>query len=119
MGREHPMHRESQDGGTGPLRNGNPRGNPNLAPRCGARTRAGCACQAPAMRNGRCRMHGGAATGARTADGIARIRTATTRHGFYGAEGVAGRRCTDAFIAEGRALLAAVRAGDVAEEEGL
>ena len=25
--------------GTGPLRNGNPRGNPNLAPRCGARWR--------------------------------------------------------------------------------
>ena len=110
------MHRESEGQSVGPLRNGNPRGNPNLAPRCGARTRAGCPCQAPAMRNGRCRMHGGAATGARTADGIARIRAATTTHGFYSAEGVADRRCTDAFIAKGHALMAAVRV-DVPKEE--
>ena len=33
---------------TGPLRSGNPRGNPNLAPRCGAKARTtGCACRAP------------------------------------------------------------------------
>ncbi len=31
------------------------------SPRCGAKTRLGTACQAPAMRNRRrCRMHGGA-----------------------------------------------------------
>jgi hypothetical protein len=49
---------------TGPLRSGNPRGNPNLAPRCGAKARrTGCACRAPAMANGRCRMHGGRCTG--------------------------------------------------------
>jgi hypothetical protein len=29
------------------------------APRCLARTRRGTPCQAPAMPNGRCRMHGG------------------------------------------------------------
>lgn len=29
------------------------------APRCGARTRTGRPCKAPAMRNGKCRMHGG------------------------------------------------------------
>jgi hypothetical protein len=114
MGRKHPTHRETQDGRAGPLRNGNPRGNPNLAQRCLARTRAGCPGPAPAMRNGRCRMHGGAATGARTQDGIARIRAATTTHRFYSTEGVADRRRTDAFIAEARALLAAVRADDVA-----
>ena len=39
---------------TGPLRSGNPRGNPNLAPRCGAKARTtGCPCRAPAMPNGR------------------------------------------------------------------
>jgi len=27
--------------------------------RCGARTRRGTLCQCPAMRNGRCRIHGG------------------------------------------------------------
>ena len=44
------------------------RGNPNLAPRCGAKARTtGCPCQAPAMANGRCRMHGGKSTGPRTA----------------------------------------------------
>ncbi len=38
-----------------------------LAPRCGARarTRGGAPCLGPAMPNGRCRMHGGASTGAR------------------------------------------------------
>jgi hypothetical protein len=61
-------------------------------------------------------MHGGAATGARTADGIARIRDAATTHGFYSADGVADRHRTDAFIAETRALLAAVRVDDVAKQ---
>ncbi|MFZ0021256.1 MAG: HGGxSTG domain-containing protein, partial [Acetobacteraceae bacterium] len=41
------------------LKNGAPAGNPTLAPRCGARTRAGTDCRQPAMRNGRCRLHGG------------------------------------------------------------
>src|SRR6185312_15425146 len=50
-----PMRRESAASlpRSGPLRNGNPLGNPNLAPRCGARTRQGCRCKGPAMRNGR------------------------------------------------------------------
>jgi hypothetical protein len=39
---------------TGPLRNGHHRGDPNSAPRCGARARTtGCASRAPAMANGR------------------------------------------------------------------
>src|SRR3954469_8729924 len=33
-------------------------------PRCGARTRSRRSCQAPAMPNGRCRMHGGTSPGA-------------------------------------------------------
>jgi len=32
--------------------------------RCGAKTRQGRACQSPAMKNGRCRMHGGKSSGA-------------------------------------------------------
>lgn len=70
----------------GPLRNGNPRGNPNLAPRCGARTRLGLACRSPAMANHRCRMHGGRSTGPRTEQGLARLRAARTVHGMYSAE---------------------------------
>ncbi len=66
---------------TRPLRNGNPPGNPNLAPRCGAKNRAGCPCRAPAMPNGRCRLHGGKSTGPRTPEGIARRAAANTKHG--------------------------------------
>jgi hypothetical protein len=110
------MQRESTEGGTGqlrtgPLRNGNPRGDPNLAPRCGAKTRAGCPCRSPAMANSRCRMHGGASTGPRTEAGLARLRAARTTHGFYGAESQAALRRTDDFIAETRALVALARAG--------
>lgn len=54
--------------------------------RCGARTRAAMACQSPAMRNGRCRLHGGLSTGPKTPEGLARIVQARTVHGTYGAE---------------------------------
>jgi hypothetical protein len=64
-----------------PLRNGNPSGNPNLAPRCGAKNRAGYPCRAPAMPNGRCRQHGGKSTGPRTPEGTDRMLAANTRHG--------------------------------------
>jgi hypothetical protein len=66
----------------GPAQPGLP--NPNLlrAPRCGARTRSGCPCQAPAVRDRRrCRMHGGRSTGPRTQEGLARLRAARTIHG--------------------------------------
>ncbi len=52
-------------------------------PRCGARTRAGPPCKSPAMANGRCRMHGGKSTGPRSAEGLARMRRAKTRHGLF------------------------------------
>jgi hypothetical protein len=45
--------------------------------RCGAKTRRGTACQCPAnKKNGRCRLHGGASTGAKTEEGRARISAA-------------------------------------------
>jgi hypothetical protein len=76
------MSSESQ----GPLRNGNPRGDPHASPRCGARTRAGGPCRQPAMPNGRCRLHGGRSTGPRTEAGRAALAAANTKHGGYGAE---------------------------------
>jgi hypothetical protein len=92
---------------TGPLRNGNPRGNPNLAPRCGARTRAGCPCRAPAMANGRCRMHGGPSTGPRTAEGRARAAAARTTHGDFTAAARTQERYLRALVARIRLLSAA------------
>ncbi len=66
----------------GRLNNGNPPGDFRASPRCGASTRAGHDCAQPAMSNGRCRFHGGKSTGPRTADGLARARTARFVHGF-------------------------------------
>ncbi|MFM9847001.1 MAG: HGGxSTG domain-containing protein [Hyphomicrobiaceae bacterium] len=78
----------------GRLRHGNPSGDYAKAPRCGARTRAGCCCRQPAMKNGRCRMHGGLSTGPRTAEGLARSRRARWKHGFDSAAIRALRRET-------------------------
>jgi hypothetical protein len=44
---------------------------------CGAKTRAGGRCKAPAMKNGRCRVHGGQSTGAPKGNANA------VKHGFY------------------------------------
>ena len=38
------------------------------------------------MSNGRCRMHGGASTGPRTAEGLKRCRQAPLKHGGRSAE---------------------------------
>lgn len=49
-------------------------------PACGARTRAGHLCKAKVVKGkNRCRMHGGSSTGARTPEGIERIRQAQNR----------------------------------------
>jgi len=69
----------------GRLKNGARPGDFLAAPRCGARTRAGCSCRQPAMRNGRCRMHGGLSTGPRTPEGRERCRRARLTHGGYSA----------------------------------
>jgi hypothetical protein len=87
----------------GQLRNGADPGHFLATPRCGAHTRAGGCCRQPAMRNGRCRLHGGLSTGPRTAEGRARCARARLKHGFYSP-------ATRALIAEGRARLRRVRA---------
>jgi len=58
---------------------------PNNAPTCGAKTRNGTTCRAPAMANGRCRMHGGKSTGPRTSEGLERSKKANLKHGYYSA----------------------------------
>ena len=50
--------------------------------RCGARTKAGGACQRPAVkRTGRCSRHGGKSTGPRTQAGRDKIAALHTEHG--------------------------------------
>ena len=52
--------------------------------RCGAKTRRGTECQRPAFKhNGRCGLHGGKSTGARTPEGLQRISAANLKHGRY------------------------------------
>src|ERR1022692_120736 len=87
------------------LKNGNPPGDPNTAPRCGAKTRRGTACQAPAMSNGRCRMHGGASTGPRTQEGLARSRRSRWKHGLYSSEARAEQKRIRELIRKSRELL--------------
>jgi len=65
------------------LKNGNPPGDFLSAPRCGAKTRKGQPCHQPAMKNGRCRLHGGKSTGPITREGKKRSRMANYKHGFY------------------------------------
>ena len=80
------------NGGSGAAGGRRPRGDPNLAPRCGAKTRAGPACQSPGMANGRCRIHGGNSTGPRTAKGLASLAAAHTKGGAYTAANRARQR---------------------------
>jgi hypothetical protein len=57
------------------------------ARRCGARTRQGTPCRAPAIHGKhRCRMHGGRSTGPRTPEGLERSRRARWKHGRYSKE---------------------------------
>lgn len=93
--------------GRGWLKHGGTPGNWDNAPRCGAKTRAGTPCRSAAMKNGRCRMHGGASTGPRTAEGIERIRASRTKHGRYSQAAVARRREARQNL---RSLRAALRA---------
>ena len=89
----------------GRLKNSNLPGDPNSAPRCGARTRKQTSCRAPAMANGRCRMHGGKSTGPRTPEGLERSRKANWKHGDYSAESIQMRRYISRLLRESRDTL--------------
>ncbi|SFI33521.1 HGGxSTG domain-containing protein [Bradyrhizobium sp. cf659] len=71
------------------------------SPRCGARTRDGDACRAPAAHGkARCRMHGGALrTGAPRGNQNART------HGAFTQDGIAERQAIQALLDETRKLL--------------
>ena len=65
--------------------------------RCGAKTRRGTPCQCPAnKKNGRCRLHGGASTGARSEAGLARISAANLPYGEFTKDKLQKRRANAA-----------------------
>lgn len=82
-----------------------PSGDFLAAPRSGAHTRCGGECRQPAMRNGRCRLHGGLSTGPRTSAGLARSRCARWKHGARSAEVTALRRAARAQLRRMRTIL--------------
>jgi hypothetical protein len=88
---------QKQSNPRGWLRNGNPPGDPTTAPRCGACTRAGASCKAPAMANGRCRMHGGKSTGPKTPEGRERCGAVNRKHGRYSNAAIA-ERCQRRYV---------------------
>jgi hypothetical protein len=52
--------------------------------RCLAKTRRGTECQSAAYKhNGRCRLHGGLSTGARTQAGREKLAASKTKHGRF------------------------------------
>lgn len=73
----------------------------SASPRCGAGTRGGSACRAPALRGKlRCRMHGGAAgSGAPWGNRNAR------KHGAFTGERIAEQRAVRALLDETKKLL--------------
>ena len=77
---------ESRGDGSHRKRRNNPVHLPmHQAPRCRARTRRDSPCQSPAMKNGRCRMHGGPSPGA------AKGNKNALKHGRYTAQAMERR----------------------------
>jgi len=75
---------------------------PMLAsPRCGAKTRCGGSCRAPAVHGKtRCRMHGGA-----KGSGAPRANRNARKHGLFTRDAIAERRRIQALLGEARRLL--------------
>ncbi len=72
------------------------------APRCGAKNRKGTPCKMPAMKNGRCRLHGGKSTGAPLGNQNAR------KHGEYSASAIQNRRELRALLRQFKASLSGI-----------
>ncbi|MBR0952121.1 HGGxSTG domain-containing protein [Bradyrhizobium canariense] len=71
------------------------------SPRCGARTRSGTTCSAPAVHGkSRCRMHGGARR-----SGAPRGNQNARTHGGFTQDGIAERRAIRALLGETEKLL--------------
>ena len=64
---------------------------------CGAKTRAGGKCKQPAMKNGRCRLHGGKSLSGK--------QHGRYKHGHYTREAIEERRQLNSLLREVAALL--------------
>ena len=64
---------------------------------CGAKTRAGGMCRQPAMKNGRCRLHGGKSLSGK--------QHGRYKHGHYTREAIEERRQLNSLLREVAALL--------------
>jgi flagellar biosynthesis/type III secretory pathway chaperone len=73
--------------------------------KCGAITRKGTKCQAPAMKNGRCRMHGGKSTGVKTIEGLEKIKKANFKNGNFTKEKIIERKAFNQMLKENREFL--------------
>ena len=65
-------------------------------PRCGARTRSGGHCGHYAMKNGRCRYHGGRSTGA---------KNPRIKHGYYTKKAIEERRWLNQLLKDANELI--------------
>ena len=64
---------------------------------CGAKTRAGGRCKQPAIKNGRCRLHGGKS--------LSGIQHGRYKHGRYTRKAIEERRQMNSLLREVAALL--------------
>jgi uncharacterized protein YjcR len=79
--------------------------NMRASPRCGAKTRAGTACQAPAVAGkARCRMHGGA-----KGSGAPKGNQNAFKHGMYTRDTIAMRKEVNALIRQARETLSEIK----------
>ncbi|WP_246755584.1 HGGxSTG domain-containing protein [Bradyrhizobium sp. CCBAU 53338] len=77
------------------------------SPRCGAQSRRGEPCRAPALRGkARCRMHGGAA-----GSGAPFGNSNAVTHGYFTSEAIEERRFVRAVLIEAESLLRRLPAG--------
>src|SRR3954447_16866949 len=111
------------------LKNGNTPGNPFKSPRCGAKSRrTGLPCRAAGIKKapgvyGRCRMHGGRSTGAKTPEG--KKKASHEKDGKYSQAAIQSRRELRRQVKQFRLELAALqrevhraqRAGELSDKE--
>ncbi|MCA6122502.1 hypothetical protein J6500_11455 [Bradyrhizobium sp. WSM 1704] len=77
------------------------------SPRCGAKTRTGGACRAPAVHGkARCRMHGGA-----EGSGAPRANRNAWKHGLFTRGAIAERREIRLLLGEVRKMLEGIKYG--------
>jgi hypothetical protein len=90
------------------LKNDNPIYDLTKHPRCGAKKRISGNCSQPAMHNGKCRLHGGLSSGAKTLSGKQRCREARLKHGYYSAETIAQRKHIKSTLKQVKQLIEAI-----------